>query len=1097
MHVRGWLAGLVLVCVAGCDNDGPGGGGGNAGAGKCPSARIAKGRADLVEGPLARGTAGDLVIENDRLRAIIQKGGRNWYNISQFGGNIIDALPKENGRLVGRDNFEEFVLGTNIESAPNYQTVTVVNAGGPKAGGGCEPAVVRAEGPDDLLDFVNGSSAIRGLSLQGLPLNFPVSADDVDLPVRIRTDYTLEAGKPYVRIDTTLINESDPARDLDIYLTEYMNGSGEVEVFQHGYGFGEAFATAPCSRCNFAAYAGHEGGAGVSYGLIHAEAGSSSVSVSGVTVFLYGLDIVNVALTPEALQPSMPGAMPNYTVPADGELTVTRWFAVGDGSVASIVDARNEIHGLATGTVAGVVRQEGSSAPVPGAEVVMTSSGRDGFPPHHGPVFNVVNHFRTDASGAFRGTYPAGTYTLEVNMPGRLAATPATRSVTIVNGETTASQDFTVPGPTYLRVKVRDTSGAPLPAKVALVGARLGPDGNEPRNRDCFGAPVSATCRNEFNPLGIATGFFGDPKADPLPAGFALSEFAVLDPGRGPVAVGDTGVLEIEPGTYTLAVSHGSRYSAVQREVTLAAGVVTTEEVTLHEVVDTPGYVYGDFHVHAINSPDSEVTNRERVATYLAEGTDFFTPSDHDIRVDFSPVVAGMGVGGRIATAPSAEVTTFDYGHFIFWPMAIETDSPCDDFLALFGGSDCSGHSDAAKIGRGATDWGGLAPLGKDFPSHGNFSRTPEQILSDAAQDPHEAGRAVVRQINHIDSHFGLVSGTGLGIDTGRMPPASTVDPAERRLAGTNLYANNFDVLEVLIGDSLDYQNETFYEQNLGTWFNLLNQGIFKTGVSDSDTHQRRETSMHTRNQVSVPATLLAAGRPDFAAIAADPHAVGDSVIAGLTTMTTAPFLEVSIVEGGSTASLRHGRTHGGIGNPLPSDGTVTLNIAVKSPAWAPYDQILVFVNGATERHTDDFGRPTQPPLYRICGPAPSLRFDLGAGGFTRAEVEAVTGNAATRRYETAKQVTLVHPGQDFWVIVMVRGTTGASPSMWPFVPNGHDAGDDGIAGTADDTGVRALAVSNPLYVNVDGGPWTAPGPRVHSGSRLPPDSCPQAMPAP
>jgi hypothetical protein len=68
---------------------------------------------------------------------------------------------------------------------------------------------------------------------------------------------------------------------------------------------------------------------------------------------------------------------------------------------------------------------------------------------------------------------------------------------------------------------------------------------------------------------------------------------------------------------------------------------------------------------------------------------------------------------------------------------------------------------------------------------------------------------------------------------------------------------------------------------------------------------------------------------------------------------------------------------------------------------------------------------------------------------------------------------------------------------MWPFVPNGHDAGDDGIAGTADDTGVRALAVSNPLYVNVDGGPWTAPGVQVHTGSRLPPDSCPQAMPAP
>jgi hypothetical protein len=1096
----GVLAGLLACGIAGCDSDdgggGAGGGGGGGGGGailKCAVARVVQGSSDLVPGPIARGTPGDLVIENDKLRAIIQKGGRNWYNISEFGGNIIDALPKAaNGSLLGQDNFEEFVLGTNIESAPNYQAVTVLNAGGPNPDGSCKPAVVRATGPDDLLDFVNGSSAIRGLTLEGIPLNFPASADDVDLPVQIQTDYTLDAGQRYITIATTLTNESASA--LDIYLVEYMNGSGEVEVFQHGYGFGEAFATAPCTFCNYAAYAGHEGGAGVSYGLIHKETGSSSVSVSGVTVFLYGRDIVTVALTPEPLQPGNPDTAPNYTVPASGTLTFTRYFAVGDGTVASIVDVRNELHALDTGTVTGRVTEAGSGRPVAGAEIAMISSGRDGFPPEHGPTTNVVNHFRTDARGEFHGTYPAGTYTLHVNVPGRLAPTPATRDVTIVNDQTTASQDFTVPAPTTLRVLVKDQAGRPVAAKVQLVGTPLGPDGNEPRNADCFGNP-SAGCQN---PLNIGTGFFGDPKADPLPPGIALAEFAVRDDGSGAVTLGDTGAMEIEPGTYTLAVSHGPRYSAPQGPLTLTQGEHRTVQVTVTEVMPTPGFIYGDFHVHSFDSPDSEVTNRERVATYLSEDMDFFTPSDHDMRVDFAPVVAAMGVGSRIATAPSAEVTTFDYGHFNFWPVAIETDAPCadEDFAILFGipcGAANNGQSTGAKISFGATDWGGPAPLGQDFPSAGHFSRAPAEIFAAAAGDPLTPGQTVVHQINHIDSHFGDVSGSGLGIDTAQDPPQSTIAPASRRLTGTNLFSNNFHTLELLIGtDGVDYQDNLFYNQNAGDWFNLLNQGKFHTGISNSDTHQRRVTSLHTRNQISVPATLLTAdGRADFADLSANPHAVGNSVRSGFTTMTTAPFLAVSAAKGGLTASRTAASTLGGTSNPLPAaDGTVTLQVDVKSPLWAPYDQILVFVNGETVRHVDEFGQPsTSTPRYRICGPAQTVAL-VDAD---RPQVEAIPGNTQSKRFQTSKSLTVAHPGGDYWIVVMVRGTKGVSPTMWPVVPNSHVAAAD----DADADGVRALAVSNPIYVNVDGGAWVPPGVAntAHSGALLPPDGCPSDLP--
>jgi hypothetical protein len=1055
-NIRGLLAGLAtLALLAGCGQSDPV-------SYKCAVAREARLQRDLVPGPLARGVKGDFVLENDKLRAIVQKGGRNWYGISQFGGNIIDALPKAaSGALLGQDNFEEFVLGTNIESAPNYQSVTVVDAGGENADGSCRPAIVRATGPDDLLDFINGSTAIRSIS----PLQFPPSADDYDLPFTISTDYTLEAGKRYIRIDTRLVNDS--AQDHWIYLVEYLNGSGENEVFQSGYGFGEAFATAPCDSCNFVAYGGHESGSGVSYGLIHDVAGSTSVSVSGVTVFLYGRDILLVATTPEASQPPNPTTLPtsangpNFMVPANGEITLTRWFAVGDGTVASIVDVRNELVPPAAGVGTLRGRVTDARGPVAGAEVAVLTSGPEGFPASRGPNLRVVNHFRTDADGRFQGTQAAGDYTLRVNVPGRLAATPLNPAVTVTAGQAT-TQDFTVPAASRLRVHVTDDQGKPVAAKVQLVGAPdpNDPDGGEPLNGE--GGVVAAA-------LTIETGVFGDPGADPLPPGVRLAEFSVLDPQRdGPVGIGDTGEHAIEPGTYRLSVSRGPRYSEFTRQVTISAGALTTVHATLAEVVPTPGHIFGDFHVHTINSPDSEVTNRERIATYLAEDLDFFTPSDHDNRMDFSPVIADMAVDRLIATAPSAEVTTFDYGHYNFWPVALETDSPDDELPN-------EGHSRDRKIAKGSTDWGGQAPLGQDFPSAGYYSLPPAQIYAEAARDPFQPGRQVVRQINHIDWHFGVSAG-GLDIDTGVDPPQSGVDPADRRLdpALANLYDDAYDTLELIVGtDGLEDQDEAegeFYTQNLGDWFNLLNQGRFRTAISNSDTHQRRVTSMQARNLISVPDDLLRGGRADVAAINADPHTVGDAVRRGLSTMTNTPWLRVRVRNAtGATAGLEYKDRYGTSGRPLPaSSGTVSVDIDVKSPLWAPYDQLLVFVNGETAQH-DDGSRG-----YGLC--APAFELNLADGDFARAQV-VVPAAIIARRFETARTVAVQHPGADFWVVVMARGTPGDSPTMFPVYAEDFAPGSDGVAGTVDDIGLRALAVSNPIYVDVDGdGRFDPPG---------------------
>src|SRR4029453_18742758 len=88
-----------------------------------------------------------------------------------------------------------------------------------------------------------------------------------------------------------------------------MNGSGQVDLFQPGYGFGEPLVTTPCpaatwvpctagtcDTCNFVAYAGEEHAAGVSYGYVHSANGSSSFSVSGVTAALLGNQVLLVVV---------------------------------------------------------------------------------------------------------------------------------------------------------------------------------------------------------------------------------------------------------------------------------------------------------------------------------------------------------------------------------------------------------------------------------------------------------------------------------------------------------------------------------------------------------------------------------------------------------------------------------------------------------------------------------------------------------------------------------------------------------------------------------------------------------------------------------
>ncbi|MEO6029680.1 MAG: hypothetical protein ABIR79_22665 [Candidatus Binatia bacterium] len=974
----------------------------------CAQAKIVSNPIDLIGGTLARGRTGDVLLENDKIRTIVQQPGRIFFGIGTYGGNIIDADVQRVGEP-GRDNFEELIPGINIENTARYGTMTILNDGS-----NCAPAVVRFTGVDELFDFVNGSSAIRDMGF-----TFPTGADDRDLHVTVQTDYTLATGNAYVRIDTTITN-LDPT-PLSIYFAEYINGSGEVEMWRPAYGFGEPLATTscppatylPCSAgtcdpCNFIAFSGENGGAGVSYGYIHTANGTTAVTVSGVTVPVLGQEAAAVFLGADA---------PNFAMGPAGvgdAVTIARYFAVGDGSVGSIADVRNQLQGFVTGTLQGTVTSGGQ--PVVDADVAVLGTA---YP--SGPASNIVDHFRTAADGTYAGTVPAGAYTVRVNKDGRLFGSPDPASVTVAAALST-TQNFTLPAPGRLQVTLTDENGAPLPAKLQLVGFDPSP---EPiNNQNVLGAIVNNTAT------------FGEAFEDGLAFGIAFVSFVDR--------TGDSGVLEVEPGTYQLVLSRGPRYSAFTQPVTITAGVTTSVTAQIARVVDTPGFVSSDFHVHSINSPDCEVTNAERVATEIAEGMDFFTPSDHDFRTDFLPTIAALGVGDLIATAPSGEITTFDYGHFNAWPVAI----------------------DPSQLQGGVIDWGGaVATPGTDFPSFGNYAVPPAQIYALAHADT--PGNVI--QINHMESHFGRV---GLDIDTaegGTGPAQSHIAPLVRRLnpALPNLFDSGFDALEVWIGTNNAGGITTLVGENMGDWFNLINQGIVRTGVTDSDTHQQRSTQINARSYVASAVTIPGA-------LGAQALALAANVKAGRVIGTNGPFVAISATSGAASAGL-------GVGQPTlltPTTGNaVTVTVTATSPLWAEFDRIELYVTNAPQPYDHDGDAGTRD-RYRVI---PNLVHTAGPD-FTVTTVNDFPSIPGASHLEATTTFNLTGVASDAWVLAVVRGSDGVSHPTFPVLPNSLAAGSNATLadltdGNLGEGGILAFAYTNPLFIDGDNdSAWTPPG---------------------
>ncbi|RIK96125.1 MAG: hypothetical protein DCC71_22645 [Proteobacteria bacterium] len=997
-----------------------------------PKARasVVANQSECPTGPLAHCRPGDVLVANTDARFVIQGDlARNLHFTGTFGGNIIDAETVVGGVPQGNDNFFEIQPMLNIEQVIHATSVEIVNDGQDGTS-----AIVRSCGPDDLLDDINPSSQVA--SLGGL---FPAGVDDVDYDAVGCTEYRLNPQTRTMEVVTTIENLSpDP---ITLFVGDFLNGGGELEQYTpiatqapatilRRAGVGEMLANFGIRALSLYGYGQAEG---VDYALIapavpEVPVPSSSFTTSGVSFVMHGATI------PQALL----GGSPNFEVPANDSNSFRRWFEVGDGSGGNAVDSMVDVLAMANGTLTGCVREAVTNAPIPGARVV----ARDIVTSPPAAVRDVVrSHWVTDANGCYEGRVPTGSYQVAAGKRGYPyeggGSTPLLHPVTVTAGGTVV-QDVVLPQTGRLRVEAVDHASDPVPARVGVVGFDPSPE------IVLTGTVISAN--------DTRTQVFYDQTADPIPTGLSRTEYTDAN-----------GVVEIdlEPGTYQIAVSRGSEWSLYTQQVAITAATTTTVNAQLAHVVDSTGTISADYHVHMIDSPDSRVSRKDRIEAFAGEGVDNIIATDHAYVTDLDAEIAALGFTSFVNSTPGEEVTTFDYGHFNAYPQG----------------------QDTSRIQTmGSTDHGGAAPPGQDFPSSGYYNLSPAQIEAAVLAKPQNAGKETVVHVNHIDSHF-----SPLRIDTSLTPPQSVLDPNAVDGDGFPLPANplffrldpsipnfyhHFAGLELWNGYTIGQQGE-FLDDRIGIWMNLLNQGLLTTAISDTDTHELHNLRSGGARSWTPSSTDAPSGVVDVEiarAVRAGKMVGGQGIYVQTRLLATDGSGGTASLVGTVPAGAQPGTAQAGTLVTV-TNAEVELEITVQAPTWAPYDEIEIYRNASTQVAGSNGGTPT---LFTALPTA-----TLAAGpDFTVATVP-VNGS---QRLETTKTVLLSGLTQDEWIVVVVKGNAGTSPPMFPVMADGVSlAQNPDLASlstvTAAENGIRALGVTNALYVDVDqNGVFDAPG---------------------
>lgn len=508
------------------------------------------------------------------------------------------------------------------------------------------------------------------------------------------------------------------------------------------------------------------------------------------------------------------------------------------------------------------------------------------------------------------------------------------------------------------------------------------------------------------------------------------------------------GEAELPAGTYRAVASRGLEYElGVSEPFVIDATRRHHVDLVVERSIDTQGWVSADLHVHAAPSHDSGVLLVDRARTMAAEGVEFFASTDHDYISDYGPVIERLGLEPWVQSAVGVETTTLEIGHFLAFPMQA-------DFLGDAGG---------------AMDWTNMLPA---------------EIIGTLKEQGQDAGYSPLVFVGHPRSgilgyfdQYGLNPYRGVpGLGGGRGEPVlqtPTLALTNPLLAASNI-SWEFDGLEILNGKRFDYlrtptavelatygadpegelgiyqfMERTLEEQaeladgtytlaygphgGVDDWFTLLNLGFRYTILGNSDTHGWTET------ESGCPRNYVMSSTDDPAAL--DDQEIADAVKAHRVVASYGPFMQM----------WANGQP---IGSEISANGgPVTLSIEVQAPTWMQVDRVELYENGTLIREWAL--EPDQGPVRFMeeleLSPAVDSWYVAVAMGdgdlgpvFTRVEIPYI---------ELQEIVTEALSG-------VPAVSTLLSPA--PVVPRKYQ--------------VYPYAITNPIWVDLAGDGWQAPG---------------------
>ncbi|HSA96645.1 MAG TPA: CehA/McbA family metallohydrolase [Acidobacteriota bacterium] len=475
---------------------------------------------------------------------------------------------------------------------------------------------------------------------------------------------------------------------------------------------------------------------------------------------------------------------------------------------------------------------------------------------------------------------PAATYELKANLfPATVVKTvvaSATAPVAKIpkdpkDAKSASPNTWTIEAPAFgrVRVAVADRRSRPVPGKVSFIG-------------------LTPTAMPYFPPV------------NPIVSGRSWESLnnEVCPPANGLEVI-------LPAGTYLATASRGPEFAVETRVVEVLSGEPRDLGFTIDRVLETPGLVSVDSHMHTLFS-DGSVPVSGRVQSAAAEGVDVVFSADHNTVVDYRPEIARLGLAQDLAFLPGVEVTCRTGStHMNSLPVALRPDEPNGGAISV-------------------------------------RDETPAKLFAMAR----EKNPGSLIQLNHPRSgSLGYFNNYNL-------------DP-EKAAFADHLFDLGFDVMEALNGAKFDRDNRRAIED----WFHLLNRGYPIRIVAASDAHgvEGGETG-YARTYVLMAEPVAGAvdekalvaalkkGRafisngPIVAVKANGKATFGDLVAAKKgrvdldITVTGAPWLDVSevrvIVNGERQAPLpmkgADGRTvkyRGRVAVDLPSDGWIAVEV--------------------------------------------------------------------------------------------------------------------------------------------------------------------------